>query len=156
MHLFPCPRSTLTINPTEQQCERLLTRAQFVRGRLAFLSGDQPVHFIKHSVNLRQDQQLGQEIKMKMKMASTPSKLILRYRCHGKSEASGYRKILTAAVVAVFMLTMAKWDCFSTSTSWSHREKRRQNKKNTPFKKWHVNFKLGQVIVINVLLVLHN
>lgn len=43
--------------------ERLLTRTRFVRCCLAFLSGNQPVHFIEHSVNLRQDQQLGQDIK---------------------------------------------------------------------------------------------
>ena len=42
--------------------------------------------------------------------------------CHWKSEASSYKKrdtTLTAAVVTVFVFTMAKWDCFSTSTSWA-------------------------------------
>lgn len=42
--------------------------------------------------------------------------------CHWKSEASSYKNrntTLTAALVTVFVFTMAKWDCFSTSTSWA-------------------------------------
>lgn len=33
------------------------------------------------------------------------------------------KQTLTAVVVAVFVLTMAKWDCASTSTSWWQRKK---------------------------------
>ena len=32
-------------------------------------------------------------------------------------------RTLTATVVAVFVLTMAKWHCLSTSASWSHTQK---------------------------------
>lgn len=64
MHLF-----LLSINQSEHQCERLLTTAQFVRSCLTFLPGNKPVHFIKHSVNLRQDQQLGQDINTKKKVS---------------------------------------------------------------------------------------
>lgn len=64
MHPSPCPILTFTIKPRGRR--RRLTRARFVRSRLAFLSGNQPVHFLQHLVNLRQDQQLGQEIQMRM------------------------------------------------------------------------------------------
>lgn len=116
--------------------KRLLTRTWFVGWCLAFLFGNQPVNFIKHSVNLRQDQQLGRESKMMMMMVmmmDTLRKQILSHWCHSKSEASAC-KTLTAPVVVVFMLTMAKWDCFSTSTVWPYRKESGQ---------WHVNFDPG-------------
>lgn len=71
--------------------KRLLTTAQFVRGRLAFLSGNQPVHLIKHSVSLWQDQQLEQEIKVMMKTVSILRKQILRWLCRCKSEDSSFK-----------------------------------------------------------------
>lgn len=46
----------------------LLTRARFIGHCLTFLPGNKPVHFIEHSVNLRQDQQLGEDVKVRTRL----------------------------------------------------------------------------------------